>query len=67
MNREQVEFDQTALNPHYSYSDEHDHTHQVWFLDGITAYNQLRACERLGVQGTALWRLGSTDASLEDL
>jgi cellulose synthase/poly-beta-1,6-N-acetylglucosamine synthase-like glycosyltransferase/peptidoglycan/xylan/chitin deacetylase (PgdA/CDA1 family)/spore germination protein YaaH len=60
----QVEFDQASLNPHYSYSDEHDHTHQVWFLDAITAYNQLRACERLGVRGTALWKLGSTDASL---
>src|SRR5882757_6627753 len=60
----QVEFDQASLNPHYSYSDEHDHTHQVWFLDAITAYNQLRACERLGVRGTAMWKLGSTDASL---
>ncbi len=60
----EVEFDSGSLNPHYSYSDEHDHTHQVWFLDAITAYNQLRACERLGVQGTALWRLGSTDTSL---
>jgi cellulose synthase/poly-beta-1,6-N-acetylglucosamine synthase-like glycosyltransferase/peptidoglycan/xylan/chitin deacetylase (PgdA/CDA1 family)/spore germination protein YaaH len=59
-----VEFDATSLNPHYSYSDEHDHTHQVWMLDTITAYNQLRASERLGVQGTALWRLGSSDTSI---
>src|SRR6267143_3237176 len=33
-------------------------------LDAVTAYNQLRASERLGVQGTALWRLGSADTSL---
>jgi len=59
-----VEFDDASLNPYYSYSDEHDHTHQVWFLDSVTAYNQLRACERLGVQGSALWRLGSSDSSL---
>jgi cellulose synthase/poly-beta-1,6-N-acetylglucosamine synthase-like glycosyltransferase/peptidoglycan/xylan/chitin deacetylase (PgdA/CDA1 family) len=59
-----VEFDPVSLNPHYSYSDEKDRTHQVWMLDAVTAYNQLRASERLGVQGTALWRLGSSDTSL---
>ncbi|MGB7848830.1 MAG: glycosyltransferase [Candidatus Acidiferrum sp.] len=59
-----VEFDATTLNPHYSYEDEQNRTHQVWMLDAVTAYNELRACERLGVQGTALWRLGSSDTSL---
>jgi spore germination protein YaaH len=34
-----VEFDPTSLNPHYSYSDEHNHTHQVWMLDAVTGYN----------------------------
>ncbi len=60
----EVEFDQASLNPHYSYDDEHERTHQVWMLDAVTAYNQLRASERLGVQGTALWRFGSVDTSL---
>ncbi len=60
----QVEFDLNSLNPHYSYYDEHDHVHQVWMLDAVTAYNELRASERLGVQGTAVWRLGSADTSL---
>ncbi len=60
----EVEFDPASMNPHYSYSDEHDHTHQVWMLDAVTAYNQLRACERMGVQGTALWRFGSSDTSI---
>jgi peptidoglycan-N-acetylglucosamine deacetylase len=59
-----VEFDPTSLNPHYSYEDEQNRTHNVWMLDAVTAYNELRACERLGVQGTALWRLGSADTSI---
>jgi cellulose synthase/poly-beta-1,6-N-acetylglucosamine synthase-like glycosyltransferase/peptidoglycan/xylan/chitin deacetylase (PgdA/CDA1 family)/spore germination protein YaaH len=59
-----VEFDSASLNPHYSYSDDQNHTHQVWFLDTVTAYNQLRASDRMGVQGTALWRFGSSDTSL---
>ena len=40
------------------------HVHHVWMLDGVTAYNELRAAERAGVQGTALWRLGSEDPSV---
>jgi cellulose synthase/poly-beta-1,6-N-acetylglucosamine synthase-like glycosyltransferase/peptidoglycan/xylan/chitin deacetylase (PgdA/CDA1 family) len=60
----QVEFDSASLNPHYSYSDEHDHVHQVWMLDAVTAYNELRASERMGVQGTAVWRFGSSDTSM---
>src|ERR1700676_3823255 len=59
-----VEFDPMSLNPHYSYNDDHDHVHQVWMLDALTAYNELRANERMGVQGTALWRLGSADTSM---
>ena len=53
-----------SLNPHYSYVDENNRVHQVWMLDAITAYNQLRASERLGVQGTAIWRLGHSDTSI---
>ena len=60
----QIEFDSASLNPHYSYSDQHDVVHQVWMLDAVTAYNELRASERMGVQGTAMWRLGSADTSL---
>ncbi len=60
----QVQFDSDSLNPNYSYSDEHNIVHQVWMLDGVTAYNELRAAERFGVQGTALWRLGSEDPSI---
>ncbi|MGB7493435.1 MAG: glycosyltransferase [Candidatus Acidiferrum sp.] len=59
-----IDFDAASLNPHYSYDDEQNHTHNVWMLDAVTAYNELRACERLGVQGTALWRLGSADTSI---
>jgi cellulose synthase/poly-beta-1,6-N-acetylglucosamine synthase-like glycosyltransferase/peptidoglycan/xylan/chitin deacetylase (PgdA/CDA1 family)/spore germination protein YaaH len=59
-----VDFDSASLNPHYSYVDDQNRVHQVWMLDAVTAYNQLRASERMGVQGTALWRLGSSDSSL---
>lgn len=59
-----IEFDDDLLNTHFSYYDEANRLHQVWMLDGVTGYNQLRAAERANVHGTALWRLGSEDASL---
>ncbi len=60
----QVQYDTDSLNPHFSYSDEKDHVHDVWLLDGVTAYNELRAADRAGVRGAALWRLGTEDPSL---
>lgn len=60
----QIQFDSDSLNPNFSYYDEHNHVHRVWFLDGITAYNELRVAERAGVRGTALWRLGTQDGSI---
>jgi cellulose synthase/poly-beta-1,6-N-acetylglucosamine synthase-like glycosyltransferase/spore germination protein YaaH/peptidoglycan/xylan/chitin deacetylase (PgdA/CDA1 family) len=59
-----ITFDSDSLNPHYSYEDENNQVHNVWMLDGVTAYNQLRAAERAGVSGTALWRLGMEDPSV---
>jgi cellulose synthase/poly-beta-1,6-N-acetylglucosamine synthase-like glycosyltransferase/peptidoglycan/xylan/chitin deacetylase (PgdA/CDA1 family)/spore germination protein YaaH len=59
-----ITFDSDSLNPHYSYEDENNQVHNVWMLDGVTAYNQLRAAERAGVSGTALWRLGMEDPSI---
>ncbi len=59
-----IEFDDKSLNPHFSYEDEQNRVHQVWFTDAVTAYNELRAAERAGVQGTAVWRLGYVDTSM---
>ena len=59
-----IEFDGDSLNPHYAYMDENNRRHDVWYLGGVTALNQMRAAQRLGVTTFALWRLGSEDRSL---
>jgi peptidoglycan-N-acetylglucosamine deacetylase len=59
-----IQFDSDSMNPYYSYEDEKNQVHHVWMLDGLTAYNELRASERAGVAGTALWRLGMEDPSM---
>src|SRR5215831_3384348 len=59
-----VTYDPATFNLHYSYEDAADRLHTVWMLDGVTAYNEIRASERAGVRGTAMWRLGTEDPSL---
>jgi peptidoglycan-N-acetylglucosamine deacetylase len=61
---EDVTFDDDALNPRFSYLDEHSLQHDVWFLDAVTALNHMRAAQTLGIQTFALWRLGGEDPSL---
>jgi cellulose synthase/poly-beta-1,6-N-acetylglucosamine synthase-like glycosyltransferase/peptidoglycan/xylan/chitin deacetylase (PgdA/CDA1 family)/spore germination protein YaaH len=60
-----LDLDYDSLNPHYEYIDEDlNQRHVVWFLDGVTVLNELRAARRLGLQTFALWRLGEEDGSL---
>ncbi len=61
---EDIDYDDDALNPHFSYRDDANYRHDVWFLDAVTALNQMRAAQTLGIQTFALWRLGSEDRSL---
>ena len=60
---EDVDFDGDSLNPHINYLDEHNHRHDIWFLDAVSALNQMRAARHLGIRTFALWRLGSEDRS----
>jgi len=59
-----ITFDPEQLNPRFTYLDGDNSRHDVWFLDGVTALNQMRAARSLGVRTFALWRLGSEDRSL---
>ena len=60
-----LDLDYDTLNPHFEYIDEDSNQrHVVWFLDGVTMLNELRAARQLGLQTFALWRLGEEDNSL---
>ena len=61
---EDVNFDDDAMNPHFSYLDERNLRHDIWFVDAVTALNQMRAAQSIGIKTFALWRLGSEDRSL---
>jgi cellulose synthase/poly-beta-1,6-N-acetylglucosamine synthase-like glycosyltransferase/peptidoglycan/xylan/chitin deacetylase (PgdA/CDA1 family)/spore germination protein YaaH len=60
-----VHLEGDELNAHFAYDDEDSHQrHQVWFLDGVTALNEMRAARQMGLRTFALWRLGEEDPTL---
>ncbi|MBZ5523522.1 MAG: glycosyltransferase [Acidobacteriia bacterium] len=59
-----VEMDSDSINPHFAYVEDNGVEHQVWFLDGVTALNQMRGARKMGIRTFALWRLGSEDRSM---
>lgn len=62
-----INFDKTSQTPFFSYDEDDGSHHTVWFLDAITAFNQIRVSEKFKPFGFALWRLGSEDPSLWDV
>jgi cellulose synthase/poly-beta-1,6-N-acetylglucosamine synthase-like glycosyltransferase/spore germination protein YaaH/peptidoglycan/xylan/chitin deacetylase (PgdA/CDA1 family) len=62
--QEMIDFDPKALNPTFTYVDEKNREHEVWFLDAVTAVNQWMIAQTYGVRGAAVWVLGSSDPSL---
>ena len=59
-----VKFDNDTYNLSYSYLDDKNQQHQVYFTDAATQFNTMRFGAEYGVAGFALWRLGSEDGRL---
>ncbi len=58
-----VRWDKASQNPNFTYEEENN-SHDVWLLDGATAWNVAKAAQARGVGGRALWYLGSEDPTL---
>ena len=59
-----ITFDPATRNPYFEFDEEDDTHHTIWFLDAVTAYNEMRAASGYHCAGFALWRLGSEDPSI---
>ncbi|HWY60754.1 MAG TPA: polysaccharide deacetylase family protein [Rhizomicrobium sp.] len=59
-----IQFDDASNNPHFSYDESDGTKHTLWFLDAVTAYNQIHAADGYQPAGFALWRLGTEDPSV---
>jgi cellulose synthase/poly-beta-1,6-N-acetylglucosamine synthase-like glycosyltransferase/peptidoglycan/xylan/chitin deacetylase (PgdA/CDA1 family)/spore germination protein YaaH len=62
-----IVFDPISRTPTFEYDDENQAHHSVWFLDAVTAYNEMRAASGFKPAGFAIWRLGSEDPSVWSL
>ena len=57
-------FDVDSLNPTFAYRDDAEGVrHEVWFLDAVTAFNQISVAMSRRPAGLALWRLGTEDGA----
>ena len=57
-------FDPATRNPYFEYDEDDGSHHKVWFLDAVTAYNEMRAASGFKPAGYGIWRLGSEDPSV---
>jgi len=60
----EIALDPGNLNETYSYYDENNELHDVFFLDAVTVFNEMVEANRYKPKGFALWRLGSEDPSV---
>ena len=58
-----ISFDDPSNNPHFSFKND-EGVHDVWFLDGVTVFNQIHAADPYQPAGYAVWRLGMEDPSI---
>jgi peptidoglycan/xylan/chitin deacetylase (PgdA/CDA1 family)/spore germination protein YaaH len=59
-----IDFDDATGNAHFSYIENDKSKHDVWFLDAVTAFNQIHAADVYRPAGYALWKIGSEDPSV---
>ncbi len=59
----QIQFDPTSGNAYFFY-EEDGIKHEVWMLDAVSAWNQMRSVNDSNISGVALWRMGSEDPAI---
>ena len=61
-----IDFDNDTYNLTFSYTDDDDKDHKVYFTDAATTFNALRFAAEYGLSGVSLWRLGAEDSRMWD-
>ena len=56
-----VMYDNNTYNLGYTYYDDNNKVHHVYFADAATAFNAMRTAADFEASGVAIWRLGSED------
>ena len=59
-----IRFNNDTYNLSFTYADDNEVPHTVFFTDAATNFNTMRFATEYGLAGVALWRLGSEDSRL---
>jgi len=59
-----IDFDDATGNLHFSYIENDKSRHEVWFLDAVSAFNEIHAGDIYRPAGYGLWKIGSEDPSV---
>ncbi|HTT97669.1 MAG TPA: glycosyltransferase [Rhizomicrobium sp.] len=59
-----IDFDDDTGNAHFSYIENDKSRHEVWFLDAVTAFNEIHSADNYRPAGYGLWKIGSEDPSV---
>ncbi|MCE9599381.1 MAG: glycosyltransferase [Spirochaetia bacterium] len=59
--------DADSKNMHFAYLQDEKISHDVWFMNSATAWNQKLAADRADVAGVAVWRLGAEDPTIWEI
>jgi len=62
----EIDFNNDSYNLNFSYNDDDDKDHQVYFTDAATTFNALRFASEYGLSGVSLWFLGYEDSRMWD-
>jgi cellulose synthase/poly-beta-1,6-N-acetylglucosamine synthase-like glycosyltransferase/peptidoglycan/xylan/chitin deacetylase (PgdA/CDA1 family) len=62
-----VDYDADYLNATFGYHDPDGIEHQLWFLDAVSLYNQMKVSDAFRPRGYGLWRLGLEDPGVWSL
>ena len=60
----QPELSKQTRNMTFTYADTQNHSHQVWFLNAVTVWNEEVVLKKQNILGFSLWRLGSEDPTI---
>ncbi|MCB1338571.1 MAG: glycosyltransferase [Maritimibacter sp.] len=59
-----LQFSTETGNGMVAYRDEDGRSHRAWLLDAVSAHNQLKLLDALGLRNVAIWSLGNEDPGL---
>lgn len=61
-----IVFNNNTYNLSFTYDDENNVPHTVYFTDAATTFNTMRFATEYGLSGVSLWRLGAEDSRIWD-